>query len=189
MTKTVKVRGIEYPVQRFTDVHLQSIMQMLVPTGGGHYGVGSLSVQSECAEVVLEVMLPTLPDDVITITPRGRYVWQLNQIEIPVLLMRLVRVWRIRQLAAAKARKDKAAIAEHEESLVSIDGYLAEYAGLVDEVEPQPDLELLESESDLMPTKESDLETLESEADRIARLEQELAALKMANSESEEVAV
>jgi hypothetical protein len=185
MTETAKVRGIEYPVQRFTDVHLQSIMQMLVPTGGGHYGVGSLSAQSECAEVVLEVMLPTLPDDVITITPRGRYVWQLNQIEIPVLLMRLVRVWRIRQLAAAKARKDKAAIAEHAEHLAVIDNYLAEYAGLADGAEVGDSEELLKP--DLIESEIQD--EPESEADRIARLEQELAALKIASSESEDVAV
>lgn len=199
MTDFVEVRGVEYPVERFTDAHLQMITKMLVQDGRGHFEIGSFSVQSESAEVVLEVMVPTLPEDVISVSPRGKYVWQLGQVEIPVLLMKLLRIWRSRQLAIAKARKDVTAIKAHEESLASIEAYLDEFGDLADisEDSPQPDLESAELAGDStiaeiskaahssiaemakLARQDEEQELAQAkQVDRVAELERELAELR-----------
>jgi len=163
MANTVEVRGIEYPVEKFTNNHLQKISEMLVIDSQGHSNLGSLSLQSECAEVVLEVMVPTLPDDAISVSPRGKYIWQLDLVEIPVLLLQLVKVWRLRQIEVAKARKDKAAIELHQGHLQAIEDYLAEFTPLLESSDSQP----AEAQGGA-----------ESGSERIAQLEQELARLK-----------
>lgn len=175
MVDAVKVRGVEYPVGRFTDAHLNTISEMLVVDGNGHFNLGAFALQSQCAEVVLEVVVPTLPDDVISISPRGKYIWQLSQLEIPVLLMQIVKVWRLRQIEVAKARKDKESIKLHERHLGVIEGYLAEFTPLLEDPLPVQDLE--QDESDQNPP-EVEVQT-ESEAQRIKRLEQELAQLRL----------
>lgn len=177
MATTVEIRGIKYPVEKFTNNHLQKISEMLVMDGKGHFNLGSLSLQSECAEVVLEVMVPTLPDDVISISPRGKYIWHLDLIEIPVVLMQIVRVWRLRQIEVAKARKDRAAVALHEEHLRTVDEYLAEFTPLLEDPAGVQGPERDESDQDLF---EVEALRFEPEARRIEQLEQELAQLRSA---------
>lgn len=177
MPETVRVRGVEYLVGRFTNSHLQTISKMLVVDSSGHFDFGSFSVQSECAEVVLEVIIPTLPREAISVSPRGKYVWQLDQLEISVLLMQIVKIWRSRQIEVAKARKDKESVKLHEQHLQAIDGYLAEFTPLLEDLLPAQDLEQVES--DQSPPEVEALK-FEPEAQRIERLEQELAQLRSA---------
>lgn len=169
--ETIKVLGVDYPVERFSELHIQVFDGLVVQNPITHeWGLAGLAKQSEAAEVILEVMVPTLPDSVISITRRGRYIFQIDTLQVIALMYQLLRVWRIRQLAIAKARKDRAAIEENQKQLAAIEKYFSEYgdelANALPESVPEDDL------------GEGDLEEGDPVNGEVLRLEQELARLK-----------
>ena len=126
MADFIEIRGIEYPVERFTDAHLKIVQEVLTADENGSWVPAGFKQQSEAAEVILEVICPDLPESVIRVNRRGKYVWLLDIAEISYLLLQIVKIYRTRKLAVAQARKAIAEVAEEKKWLAEIEGYLSE---------------------------------------------------------------
>lgn len=180
MSEMIKLRGSEYPVEKFTDAHVQCLQELLVQGDRGEWMPSSFSRQCQAAEIVLEVICPTLPDTVISITPRGKYVWQLSLVELPYIALQIVRIHRIRQLAIAKTRKARAEVSDHQEWIARIDGYLRENELLI--ASTLGEQSLGESGAIDVGNLEPAAPGARGDLDRISWLEMELAQLKAAES-------
>lgn len=123
-SETIAVRGVEYPVYPFTAIHLQVVAKMLRQDAAGLWQISDLSALSDGAEVIREVILPTLPDGLITVTPRGKYIFQIELLELSILVLEITRVFRERKLKEAEARQDVAAIKDHKRALGEINAFL-----------------------------------------------------------------
>lgn len=121
MLETVRVRGIDYPVKNFSDLHLRVINEMFSQKPGGVYEIGGFVSQCNAAEVVKEVILPDLPDDVISVTARNKYIWQLSAVELPFLLLQIIRVYRLRRSPELTQPEE---IQENQDSLTSICAFI-----------------------------------------------------------------
>jgi hypothetical protein len=140
MIEQVIVHGRAYICESFTDVHLLAIHRMLIRDQEGNFQIGDFRSQSEAAEVIKEVIIPGVSDDVIAISPRGRYIWRLDQLELPFFLLQIVRVWRFRQLTKAEAAGNQALVIEHQGSIAAIDGFMQSAPAPMREVSAVPEV-------------------------------------------------
>lgn len=139
----VELLGVSYAVLPFTDNHVQRLGKMLVQDGV-NWKLGDFSAQCEAAEIVKEVICPDLPSEAIRVSSSGRYIWMLETVEICTFLLKLVRLFFVRQLRVARKEKDRQQIAFLEERITEYDALLSlEYQ---DEEEPEltPEEELAE---------------------------------------------
>lgn len=151
MTEQVIVHGKAYVCESFTDVHLLAIYRMLNRDQDGNFQIGDFRSQSEAAEVIKEVVLPGISDSVVTVSPRGKYIWRLNQLELPFFLLQVVRVWRFRQLATAEVAGDQALILDHQASITAIDGFMNSAPASMREVSESKSPELAQAAEVTLP--------------------------------------
>lgn len=118
---TVTIRGKEYPVEEFTTAHLRMVTKVVQRNPKTRkWEMGSFSEQSEAAEVVLEAIIPTLPDSIIKARDSGRFIWLLEDEELSEFLLRIVQIYWERRDKEAQESGDTAAIAQSQKELQGI---------------------------------------------------------------------
>lgn len=128
---TITIQGKKYPVEEFTAAHLAQVRKIVRKNGPGKndWEIAGIRAQSEAGEVVKEVIIPDLPDSVITVRSNGIYVWLLEAAELSALLLKITKVFRQRSLEKAIAAGDETAQADHSESIKEIEGIIANLEG------------------------------------------------------------
>ena len=94
MTETVTIRGNDYKIESFSDLHLSTINNLL-------NDLGSLQYQSDAAFVLKEIILPDLPIDLIRQSANGKYIILLNAAEINDVIIAIMKVYYNRELTKA----------------------------------------------------------------------------------------
>lgn len=158
---TVEVRGQKYRVFEFTDNHLTLLGKMLVQRGSDWVPAG-FSAQCDAGEIIREFICPDLPDDVIRVTAKGKYVWLLSTAEISVFLLKLLRlyyIWQLRDLR--KKPGNEQVIAKIEAMVFEYDEWLSVASVLepvqLQEVQDEPEL-MAEEESQSTASLEAETE-------------------------------
>ncbi len=94
MTETVTIRGNNYKIEPFSDLHLSTINNLL-------NDLGSLQYQSDAAFVLKEIILPDLPIDLIRQSANGKYIILLNATEVNDVIVAIMKVYYNRELTKA----------------------------------------------------------------------------------------
>ena len=100
MTDTVAIRGHDYKIESFSDLHLSTINNLL-------NDLGNLQYQSDAGFVLKEIILPDLPIELIRQSANGKYILLLNATEINDVIIAIMKVYYNRELAKAQEAGDK----------------------------------------------------------------------------------
>lgn len=100
MTDTVAIRGRDYKIESFSDLHLSTINNLL-------NDLGNLQYQSDAGFVLKEIILPDLPLDLIRQSANGKYIILLNANEINDVIIAIMKVYYSRELTKATESGDK----------------------------------------------------------------------------------
>ncbi|ELS01163.1 hypothetical protein Xen7305DRAFT_00008650 [Xenococcus sp. PCC 7305] len=161
MQKTLNIRGKDYEIQEFSNLHIGVLQQFLISTASLDFGI---QAQNDIGFVLKEVILPGLPDNLIKKIAEGKYVLLLDMEEVSQITAELSRYFAEMRLSQAKEREDSEAIAKYQKMLKD----LADDDMTDDEFE-QLKKEIAELKSQVQPTVP---------LDEVAALKKELAELK-----------
>lgn len=78
MQKTLNIRGKDYEIQEFSNLHIGVLQQFLISTASLDFGI---QAQNDIGFVLKEVILPGLPDNLIKKIAEGKYVLLLDMFE------------------------------------------------------------------------------------------------------------
>jgi hypothetical protein len=148
----VKIRDTEYKVEPVSKIYFRGLTECLTDLSDVDY-------LSKSAKTIKKVIIPTIADSIICKGDLEEefYLWHssVEPEEINEIILKIARCFRLQKIEQAKAKGDKAAIAEHEEGLALINKYL----------EPTPVISSVELPSN-------------SDADELEKLRSELKILK-----------
>lgn len=116
MTHSISIRGKEYQVQEFSDLHLLTLDSFLQDPG-------DLELQSNVGFVISEIIIPDI-DNTLIRQSKSRYILLINANELAIAIVELHKIFWQRSLddAIAQGDKEKEAIARVSlESLIDAD--------------------------------------------------------------------
>lgn len=139
----IQILDANYPVLPFTATQVLAVAKMLQETSTGNWELASFKTQCEAAEIVKEVIIPDLPESVITVSRTGRYVWMIELKDMTKFLTDLMRLYQVRQIRVAKAKNDKATLKALEQHLKEYDAQLSAAVN-ANAAAPQPEADAAE---------------------------------------------
>lgn len=82
----VIIKGKPYPVEKFAPRNLLPALALLKE------GIGDFKKESEFVDVLIEVMVPSIPDELLKKTRSGRLLLDITETELNLLLMQILAV-------------------------------------------------------------------------------------------------
>lgn len=163
MKNTLNIRGQNYQIGDFSNLHLGIITKCLMNISTLNFDPKE---QSQVGFVLKEIIFPDLPDNLVRSLNGDRYIVLLDIEEISEISTDLSRHYAEKKLAEAKEAKNKDAIAKYEEMLRELN------------LEQGDDIESLEE-------LKAQIEELKSQVQpetEVAQLKKELAKLQEAKA-------
>ena len=114
MVATVKIRGEEHAINPFSDIHLSTVNKLL-------NDIGNIAYQTDTGFVLKEIILPTLPPEVIRRTQAGDYIIFLSASELNDVLTEVIKYYYQNELRNATSKGDRVLASKISASLASLD--------------------------------------------------------------------
>ena len=118
MIKKALIRGKEYLIEDFSDLHLGTITTLLMNVSSMQFDI---ETQSKVGFILKEIIFPNLPDSIVKIASNGQYIVLLNVEEISDIHTTLSKHYLQKRIAQAEAEGDKKTANKYREQLSNIE--------------------------------------------------------------------
>lgn len=153
--------GEKYQVERFTDAHMLCLLEMFTSK------MADIQAQSKAGSVIKEIMIPNIPDDVISVNRNGLYIIHLDIQTLNYLVLQLIKNYHLYELQDIQnGVKSKTLLVETQEKITAAQN-------AIDVMGAQQKLEKTINLSVFTPE-----ETAEAKNTRISELQEQLKKLQ-----------